>query len=134
MRSLLSIGRGMGLYLDIAQVDSKGSPRRLFLCNMIKSKIYCLWYLLLLLYEVGYVTEHLTGLFCFMRCWLLILHVTWSNTLLMVSYLIKLVVWGCGASHDHWTRGLGMWSLTSVFYFMCIWCFEYELLTLFYKF
>ena len=34
MKSLLSIDRGMGLYLDIAQVDSKGSPRILFECNM----------------------------------------------------------------------------------------------------
>ena len=31
-KSLLSIGRGMR---DIAQVDSKGCPRKLFLCNMI---------------------------------------------------------------------------------------------------
>ena len=34
MRSLLSIGRGMGLYLYIAQVDSKGCPRKLFSCSM----------------------------------------------------------------------------------------------------
>ena len=32
--SLLSIGRGVRLYLEIAQVDSKGSPRRLFSCYM----------------------------------------------------------------------------------------------------
>ena len=35
LKGLLSIGRGMGLYLDIAQVDSKESPMRLFLCNMM---------------------------------------------------------------------------------------------------
>ena len=35
MRSLLSIDRGTGLYLDVAQVDTKGSPRRLLLSNII---------------------------------------------------------------------------------------------------
>ena len=34
LRSLVSIGRGMWVYLDIEQVDSKGSPIRLFLCTM----------------------------------------------------------------------------------------------------
>ena len=28
LKSLINIDRGMGLYLDIAQVDSKGYPRR----------------------------------------------------------------------------------------------------------
>ena len=35
LKGLLSIGRDMRLYLDIEQVNSKGSPRRLFLCNMM---------------------------------------------------------------------------------------------------
>ena len=40
LKSLHRRGRGMRLYLDIAQVDSNGSPRRLFLCNMITRKVY----------------------------------------------------------------------------------------------
>ena len=40
LRSLLSIGSVMGGYLDIAQVYSKGSPRRLFLINMMIRKLH----------------------------------------------------------------------------------------------
>ena len=34
MRNLVSIGRGIGLYIDVEQVYSKGSPRKLFSRNM----------------------------------------------------------------------------------------------------
>ena len=49
MKSLLSIGRGMGLYLDIAKNDSKGSPRRLSLCNMNMKRI------MLMIYDVALI-------------------------------------------------------------------------------
>ena len=44
----------MGLYLDIGQVESNGSPRRLFLCNMITRKVYvydtwCYTYMMLVI-------------------------------------------------------------------------------------
>ena len=53
----------MGLYLDIAQVDSKESPRRLFSCNM-NMKFIMLMIMMLLLYNVGYVNEHETFYVC----------------------------------------------------------------------
>ena len=65
--SLLSIGRGMGLYLDIAQTNSKGSHRRMFLCNMMTCKIYfydtfCYFYM-----NVGHYDEYIIGLYCYMK-------------------------------------------------------------------
>ena len=53
----------------------------------------------------------------------------WSKALLMVSYIIYLVVWGYGDWHEHFICRLGMGSFVIVMYVMCIWPFEYELLT-----
>ena len=55
LRSLLSIGRGMGLYLDIAQVNSKG-----VLGDVL------MYYEMLALYDVDYVNEYSIGLTSYM--------------------------------------------------------------------
>ena len=116
-------------YLDIAQVDSKGSLGRLFLSNMMIWKIYlfdiwCYWYM-----NVAYYDEYVICLYCHMKWWLIMLQVIWSKVVLIVSYHIYLFLWGYWASHDHCTCRLGMGSLLSVFYVMFIWFHIYELLT-----
>ena len=55
LTGLLRIGRGMGLYLDIAQVNSKG-----VLGDVL------MYYEMLALYDVDYVNEYSIGLTSYM--------------------------------------------------------------------
>lgn len=64
----------------------------------------CQQYMMLLLYDIGYVNDYVVGLYYYIRWWLLMLQVLWNNVCFMVSYLIKLIIWGYGDSHNHCTR------------------------------
>ena len=85
--------------------------------------------MLLHLYDVIYGNGHVICVYCFMSWWLFVLQVILRKALLMVSYLIYLVMWSYGASHDHCTYWFGMGALVSVLYVLFIWSMECEMLT-----
>ena len=55
--------------------------------------------MMLLLYDVGYVDEHVIGIYCCVWLWLPMIYVVWSKALLMISYLVNLIMWGFMGLH-----------------------------------
>ena len=55
---MLSVGRGMRLYLYIAQVGLEGCSRRLFLCSYEMHGMHMLTYMLVILYDVSLIDEY----------------------------------------------------------------------------
>ena len=61
------------------------------------------------------------GLSWYVCWWLLMMLCHISKTLLMISFLVYLIMWGYGASHENCTCRLGMGLLVRVLYFFILW-------------